>query len=86
MTTHISSRAGFNVSVGPFFDGCFQCSSARNLVFFFYCIFGEEVFKSLHKVSCDCIRVCIEKLSIDQFLISCKPMLKGMDRLVCAGW
>ena len=76
MTTHISSRAGLNISVGLFFDECFQCSSATNLAFFFYCIFREAVFISLTASEC-----VLRNSSVEQFLVTRKAMLKGLDCL-----
>ena len=38
-------------SVGLFFDGGFECSSARNLTYFFYCVFIKAVLiSSLYKI------------------------------------
>ena len=32
--------------MGLFFDGGFECSTARNLAYSFYCVFNEAVFVS----------------------------------------
>ena len=69
MTWGIFGKAGLNVitngirSVGFCFDGGFECCTARNLAYFFYCVFNEAVFiSSLYKVCCECTRACIEEL------------------------
>ena len=50
--------------MGLFFDGGFECSSARNLAYFFYCVFDEAVFiPFLYRVCCECTRACIEELA-----------------------
>ena len=50
-------------SLGLFFDGGFECSTAKYLAYFFYCVFKEAVFiSSLYKVCCECTLACIEEL------------------------
>ena len=65
--------------MGLFFDGDFECCTARNLAYFFYCVFNEAVF-----ISSLC-RGVLKNSSVEQILLSRKAMLKGMDCL-SVGW
>ena len=73
--------------MGLFFDGGFECCTARNLAYFFHCVFKEVVFiSSLYKVCCESTRACIQEFTVEQILLSHEAMLKGMDCLVWDGW
>ena len=46
------------------FSGCFEVSTAWNLVYFVDFVFNETVFvSSMDKMTCECIGPCAEELN-----------------------
>ena len=70
--------------MGLFYDEGFECSTARNLAYFFYCVFNESALFIRCVVSA--LERALKNSSVEQILLSRKAMLKGMDCLVWDGW
>ena len=69
--------------MGLFFDGVFECPTARKLTYFFSCVFDKVMFISLlvRRVVSAPERV-LKNSSVEQILRSRKVVLKLMDCLV----